>query len=63
MFKSFHFTKVIIIGLKPCAIVTKRNYFKRVLAKSFMEIYVINANNMVSGKYQSKQQGDSSQEL
>jgi hypothetical protein len=36
----------------------ERNYFKLVLAKSFMEIYVINAN-LVSGKYQSNQQGDS----
>jgi hypothetical protein len=46
-----------IIGLNQCAIVTKK--FKRVVAKSFMEICVINAN-LVSGKYcQSNQQGDS----
>jgi hypothetical protein len=33
-------------------------YLKNVLAKSFMEIYVLKAN-MMSGKYQSNQQGDS----
>jgi hypothetical protein len=36
----------------------ERNNFKHVLAKLFMEIFVINAN-LVSGKYQSNQQGES----
>jgi hypothetical protein len=41
-----------------CKCNKERNYFKRVLAKSFMEIYSINAI-LVSEKYQSNQQGDS----
>jgi hypothetical protein len=49
--QSFHFTleyssKALIIDLNPCTI------------ELFMEIYVINAN-LVSGKYQSNQKGDS----
>jgi hypothetical protein len=44
---------------KPMCMCNKeRNYFKGVLAKSFMEMYVLNAN-MVSGTYQSNQKGDS----
>jgi hypothetical protein len=40
-----------------CDFNKERNKFKHDLAKLFIEKYVINAN-MVSGKYQSNQQGD-----
>jgi hypothetical protein len=48
-----------IIGINPCACVKNReNISNMFLQGHLLKIYVLNAN-LVSGKYQSNQQGDS----